>query len=60
MRVGIIGTFRVPEENDNGRRVVDLCGVGNTYFEHKSLYKYTRVARDNTEWRQKARKIWCW
>ena len=20
-------------------------GVGNTYFEHKSLYKYTRVAR---------------
>ena len=55
MRVGITGTFRVPEENDNGRRVVDLSGVGNTYFEHKSLYKYTRVARDNTEWRQKAR-----
>ena len=22
-----------------------LC-VGNTYFEHKSLHKYTRVARD--------------
>ena len=35
---------------DNGRRVVEfstekgLC-VGKTYFEHKSLSKYTRVAR---------------
>ena len=42
MRAGITG------ENDNGRRVVfyaerGLC-VGNTYFEHRGLHKYTRVA----------------
>ena len=37
-------------ENDNGRRVIDFyaengISVSNTYFEHKSLHKYTRVAR---------------
>ena len=25
VRAGIIGTFGVPGENENGRRVVDLC-----------------------------------
>ena len=25
-----------------------LC-VGNTYFEHKNLHKYTRVARDQDQ-----------
>ena len=49
-RVSITGAFGVPRENNNGRRVVEFCVerglcVGNTYFEHRSLYKYTRVAR---------------
>ena len=52
-RAGITGAFGVPGENDNGRRVVGfceergLCGlcVGNTYFKHRCLHKYTRVAR---------------
>ena len=33
-----------------GRRVVEFCAerglcMGNAYFEHKSLHKYTRVTR---------------
>ena len=49
VRVGITITFGVPEENDNRRRVVDFCPerglyMGHTYFEHKSLHNYTRVA----------------
>ena len=50
MRAGITGAFGVPGDNENGRRVVQcsaergLC-LGNTYFEHKSLHKYTRVAK---------------
>ena len=41
---------RVPGENDNIRRVVEFCEerglcVGNTYFKHRSLYKYTKMAR---------------
>ena len=49
-RVGITDAFGVPEENDNGRKVVQffaergLCG-GNTYFKHRSLHKYKRVVR---------------
>ena len=32
------------------RRIVEFCAesgpcIGNTYFKHKSLHKYTRVAR---------------
>ena len=54
MRAGITGAFEVPGKNENGRRVVDFCGerslcVGNTYFEHKNLHKYTRVARGQDE-----------
>ena len=50
MSAVIIGAFKVAGENDDGRRVIDLCAerelcVGNAYFEHKSLHKYTRVAR---------------
>ena len=38
------------QENKNGRRVEEFCAetglcVGNTYFEHKNLHKYTRVVR---------------
>ena len=50
VRTGITAAFGVHEENDNGRRVVEfiaergLC-VGNTYFKHRSVHKYTRVAR---------------
>ena len=37
MKVGIIGRFGVPEENDSGRRMTDFCAergscVGNIYF----------------------------
>ena len=40
VRVDITGAFRVPEEKDNGRRVVKFCAerglrVGNTYVDHK-------------------------
>ena len=47
---GITGAFGVPGENDNGRRVVEFCAerglcVDNTYFKHRRLHKYTRVAR---------------
>ena len=47
MRASITGAFRVPGENDNGRRVVEFCAerglcVGNTYFKHRNLLKYTR------------------
>ena len=50
MRASITVGFLVPGENDIGRRVVEFCGergvcVGNTYFKHRSLHKYTRVAR---------------
>ena len=49
VRAGITGAFGDPGENNN-RRVVDFCAervlcVGNTYFKHKSLHKYTRVAK---------------
>ena len=49
-KASITGTFGVPGANDNSRRLVEfhaereLC-VGNTYFKHMSLHKYTRVAR---------------
>ena len=48
---GITGAVGVPGENDNGRRVVEFCVekglcMCNTYFKHRSLHKYTRVARD--------------
>ena len=51
MRASITGTFRVPGENDNGRRMEEFCAemvglcVGNTYFKNRSLHRYTRVAR---------------
>ena len=53
---GITGAFGVPGENKNGSRVVALCPelglcMGNTYFEHKNLHKYTRVERAKMEWR---------
>ena len=49
-RVGIISAFGVSGESDNGRRGVEfseergLC-VSNTYFNHRTVHKYTRVAR---------------
>ena len=49
-RAGITVALGVPGENDNGRRVVEFCEerglcVGNTYFKHRSMHKYTRVAK---------------
>ena len=51
--VGITRRFGGPE-NDNGRMVIDFCAekgisVNNTYFEHRSIHKYTRVARGKDE-----------
>jgi hypothetical protein len=55
-RDGITGGFGVEGVNENGRRVIDFCGengmcVCNTFFDHKSVHKYTRVgkSRDGTE-----------
>ena len=50
IRAGICGAFGFPGENDNGRRVVEYLRkkgdcVGNTYFKHRSVHKYTRMAR---------------
>ena len=47
---GIIGKHGVPGVNDNGERVVDFCAekefcIGNTYFEHKNIHKYTRIGK---------------
>ena len=55
-RSGVIGAFGVSGENYNGRRVMELCAerglcVGNTYFKHRSLHKYTRVTKVKKEWR---------
>ena len=42
-------TFGIPGENGNGIRVEKFCKerlcVGNTYYKHRSLHKYTREAR---------------
>ena len=48
-RTGITGAFGAPGENDNGRRLEfgeerGIC-VGNTYFKHRSLHKYIKMAR---------------
>ena len=39
VRASTTGAFRVPGENENGRRMVEFCAenwlcVGQTYFEH--------------------------
>ena len=48
-KASLTGAFGVPGENDNGRRVVEFCkdrGLceENTYFKHRSIQKYTKVA----------------
>ena len=50
VRAGITGVFGIPGGNKNRRRVVEfyaergLC-MGNIYFKHKSLRKYTWMAK---------------
>ena len=49
-RVGMTGWLGVSRENYNGSMVIlvlkgGYVSVGNTYFEHESLLKYTRLAR---------------
>ena len=49
-KADITGAFGVAGENDNGKRVVDFCEesglcMGKTYFNHRSMYKYTRVVK---------------
>ena len=49
-KASIIGAFGVPGENDNDRIVVEFCierglCVGNSYFKHMSLHKYTSMVR---------------
>ena len=55
-RAGITGGFKVPGENDNGRRAVESCAemelcVSNTYFEHNITKGWRGV---NAEGRQRA------
>ena len=55
-RANMTGAFGAPGEKVNGIKVVEFCAerglcMGNTYFEHRSLHKYSRLARDQTEWR---------
>ena len=55
-RADMTGAFGAPGEKVNGIKVVEFCAerglcMGNTYFEHRSLHKYSRLARDQTEWR---------
>ena len=50
VKAGITSAFRVPGENDKGRRVMEFCAerglcVGKTYFKHRSLYKYTKSGK---------------
>ena len=50
LRVGKTGAFGILGENNKERGIFDSCAerglcVGNTYFKHKSLQKYTKVAR---------------
>lgn len=50
----IIGSHGEDTENDNGRRLINLCEqyelkVMNGYFAHKDIHKYT--------WRQESRKL---
>ena len=64
--MSITGAFGVPEDDDNGRRLVDfyfekeLCVEWVTYFEHKSLRKCTRVARGQGGTEVKRMITWCW
>ena len=49
-RAGITAAFEVPGENDNDRRVGQVCAerelcVWVKLFKHRSLHKYTRVVR---------------
>ena len=51
MWASITSMFEIQGENDNQRRVTNFCAerglcVGNKYFDHKSLHKYTRVTKD--------------
>lgn len=51
--------FRVVEENENGKRIVNLCAeiemfITNYFFQHEDMYKCTLGAlRDNVERRGK-------
>ena len=47
---GIIGNFGVNGVNENGERMLEMCGecemaVGNTYFKKKMIHKITWVSR---------------
>ena len=46
--------LELKEKKNNGKRVIDFCAerglsVSNTYFEHKSLQKYTSMSRGQDE-----------
>ena len=51
---GIIGDFGVDGVNENGERMLGMCGecemaVGNTYFKKKMIHKITWVRRNGGE-----------
>lgn len=44
---GIKGAFGNVDGNDNGRKVINFClWASNSYFDIKSIHKYTRVGED--------------
>ena len=56
MGVGKDGGFGVPDENDNGRRVIDFCAerglcVGDTYLEDKSYTSTAGWLEAKMEWK---------
>ena len=53
-RDGVIGIHGVPDVNENGERLVEMCTerrmiVGNTWFEKRLIHKYTREGENGQE-----------
>ena len=45
---GVVGKYGVSDENESGKRVLDMCveqelAIGNSFFKKKGLNKYTWI-----------------
>lgn len=50
----VLGAYGETSRNSNGKRIIDYCIQNdlllmNTWFEHKNIHKYTRVAPTRNE-----------